>query len=363
MKKIFITAGIIIFTLLIGLFVIYMYDNDISNNPHNVKVGLMLNGVKNDKSWCQSHYEGLSRTSEQLDLTIDCREYVTTDNIAAVIDELVEGGCEIIVANSFEFGDGVMAAAQKYPGIYFLHASGITSAKNVSSFFGRMYQMRYLTGVAAGLQTKTNEIGYVAAFPISEVNRGINAFTLGVRSVNPEAKVYVRWINSWIGDDIAAGITNRLLNEHDIDVLSMHTDSVKPLEVADKMGVMTVGYHLDNSAEYPDTYLTAAVWDWEKFYTPNITKCIQSKFQGEVYWDDIETGIVSMAPLSPKAENGIAGAVAAAEKQLRSGSFDVFYGPITDNNGVLRAGEGECMTDSALLNEMDWYVEGVVIDE
>lgn len=363
MKKVFIIAAIIVIAIIAGIFVINIYEADTEVTGTTTKVGLILNGSKEDKSWCQSHYEGLQKTAEELNLAIICKEYATGEMISELIDELVEAGCEIIVANSFEFGDGVELAAEKYPEVYFFHATGVGEGRNLSSYFGRMYQIRYLSGIVAGLQTKTNEIGYVAAFPISEVNRGINAFTLGVRSVNPAATVYVSWTNSWIDDEEAGRATNRLIDAHDIDVLAMHTDSVRPLDIAENRGVMSIGYNVDNSKYYPDTYLTAAVWDWEKFYTPNILRCLQGKFEGHNYWEGIETGIVSLAPFTHNVSDGIAKVVNEAVTQLNGGTFDVFYGVVADNEGNIRVAKEESMTDKAMLNEFDWYVEGVVIDE
>lgn len=363
MKKVFIIAAIIIIAIIAGIFVINIYEADTEVTGTTTKVGLILNGSKEDKNWCQSHYEGLQKTAQELNLEIICKEHATEEMIPGLIDELVEAGCKIVVANSFEFGANVELAAEKYPEVYFFHATGVGEGKNLSSYFGRMYQMRYLCGIVAGLQTRTNEIGYVAAFPISEVNRGINAFALGVRSVNPDATVYVSWTNSWVDDDSAGEATNRLLAAHNIDVLAMHTDSVRPLDITEERGVMSIGYNVDNSKYYPNTYLTAAVWDWEKFYTPNILRCLQGKFEGHHYWEGIETGIVSLAPFTDNVRDGIAKFVNEAVTRLDSGTFDVFYGVVTDNEGNVRVAENESMTDNAMLNEFDWYVEGVVIDE
>lgn len=356
-------SGIIILAIIIGIFVITTHENDTQVTEKTTKVGVILNGAKEDRNWSQSHYEGLENTAGQLNLDLIYRENITVDIIHDEIDNLVESGCEIIVANSFEFGEGMEYAAKKYPEVYFFHATGVGEGKNLSSYFGRMYQIRYLTGIVAGMQTETKRIGYVAAFPIAEVNRGINAFTLGVRSVNPEAEVYVCWTNSWNDDTAAEQAAERVINEYGIDVLAMHTDSIKPLEVAERCGVMSIGYNVDNSLYYPNTLLTAAVWDWENFYTPHILTCLQGKFEGHHYWEGIETGMVSMAPLSTRVKAGIKEEVEESRQRLISGTFDVFYGPIRDNEGRLRVAEGESMTDAAMLNEFDWYVEGVVLDE
>ena len=360
MKKIILISVIILIALVVGLVVI---NDEPEKVEEAVKVGVVLNGNKDDKSWSQSHYEGLQKTAEKLGLDITYNESVTADDIAVKIEKFVNDGCKIVIANSAIYSEQIEIAAKKYPEVYFYHATGVGEGKNLASFFGRMYQIRYLTGIAAGLQTKTNKIGYVAAFPIPEVNRGINAFTLGVKSVNPQAEVHVKWINSWTDDDMTANITEELLSDNDIDVLAMHTDSIEPLRIADEKGVMSIGYNIDNSALYPETYLTAAVWDWEKYYTPHIQKCLQGKFEGINCWESSDTGIMNIAPLSDKAQGNMAEKIQEEFDKLKSGTFDIFYGPIYDNTGKLRVADGESMTDNAMLNEFDWYVEGVVIDE
>ena len=175
-------------------------------------VGLLLNGVADDRSWSMAHAEALESISDELNLNIVCRENVAADESCVdVIRSLIEDGCVIIIATSFDFGQYMEQCAAEFPDIYFLHATGTAEGNNIGSFFGRMYQFRYLSGIIAGMQTKTNSIGYVASFPISEVNRGINAFTLGVRSVNPEAVVHVSFCGSWTDDEPAAASSEKLI--------------------------------------------------------------------------------------------------------------------------------------------------------
>ena len=336
MKKIGIVASIIIVAIIIGIFVINIYEADTEVTKETTKVGVILNGSIDDRSWSQSHYEGLEKTAQELNLSVIYEENVVPEDIPQIIERFVKEDCKVIVANSFEFGDYIKEAAEKYPEIYFLHATGVGEDKNLSTYFGRMYQIRYLSGIVAGLQTETDEIGYVAAFPIPEVNRGINAFTLGVRSVNSEAQVYVYWTNSWNDDSATADATNKLLDEHDIDVLAMHTDSLKALEIAEERGVMSIGYNVDNSQDYPNTYLTAAVWDWDEFYTPTILKCLQGKFEGRHYWEGLDTGMVSLAPLTDMVDPKTAEIVEQERMRISSGTYDVFYGPIYDNEGNIR---------------------------
>ncbi|MBQ8787329.1 MAG: BMP family ABC transporter substrate-binding protein [Oscillospiraceae bacterium] len=360
MKKIIIAAVVIVAAIVIGIF--FIHNND-SEKKEVMTVGLVLNGSADDRSWSQSHYDGMVRTSEELGVNLIYRENVAEADLEVTVDELISEGSEIIICNSFGYGEYLGGIAEKYPEVYFYHASGVENGDNVTTYFGRMYQIRYLCGIVAGLQTETNEIGYVAAFPISEVNRGINAFTLGARSVNPEAKVYVSWTNSWVDDDAAEKASKELIENHNIDILTMHTDSVKPLEVADKNGVMSIGYNFNNSSQYPDTYLTAAVWSWENFYIPQINDCIQNMFNGEGHWNGVETGIVSLAPLGENAKSGIAEKVEEELGKMSDGVFDVFYGPVRDSEGNLRVDEGESVSDDVMLNSFDWYVEGVVTNE
>lgn len=360
MKRIGIVAGILIFAIVVGIFVIRVQETDTDVTKQKTKVGMILNGTVQDHSWSQSHYEAMKKTAQKLNLDVQYRENVPDDErCESVLEELVNSGCEIIIGNSFNYGEWELKIAADHPEIHFYHASGVEESSNLATYFGRIYQIRYLCGIVAGLQTRTNEIGYVAAFPLSEVNRGINAFTLGVRSVNPDAVVWVEWSNTWGEDEPTEQAARKLLGAHDIDVVAMHTDSLKVLEVADELGVWSIGYHMDNSELFPDTWLTAAVWNWEDFYEPRILECLQGKFRGIHYWEGMESGVVALAPLSPNVSPQAGPAIEAEKKKFESGTFDVFYGPVKDQDKTVRVGEGESMTDEAMLNGFDWFVEGV----
>lgn len=364
MKKIGYIAGTILVLIIIGIILINGNEKETEVTKNQTKVGFIFNGSREDNSWGTSHYQGMEKSAEALNLHVIYKEHVPEDeSCKKVMEELITEGCEIIICNSFGYGEYELEIAEKYPDIYFFHATGTETADNLTTYFGRIYQMRYLSGIVAGLQTKTNEIGYVAAFPISEVNRGINAFTLGVRAVNKDAVVHVEWSESWTGEEEAAKATNELLNTYDIDVLTIHVNSNKPLFIAEQRGVWTIGYNVDNSKLYPDTFLTAAVWNWEKFYEPSILECLQGKFQGKSYWQGVDTGLVSLSPLTKNVKEGIKEVVEKEKQRLQSGTFDVFYGPIKDTEGNIRIKEGESMSDEAMLNAFDWYVEGVEIDD
>lgn len=360
MKKISIIAAAIFVLVIVGILVINGRRIDTDVTRERTKVGVILNGVKDDRSWSQSHYEGMEKCAAKLNLDVEYREKVPKDETSMdVMEELIDNGCKIIICDSYSYEEWELNAAKEHPDIYFLHASGTMQNKNMATFFGRMYQIRYLCGIIAGMQTDTNEIGYVAAFPIEEVNRGINAFTLGVKSVNPQAKVYVSWSMSWDDDEAVADAAYRLLDGRNIDVVTTHSDSLKALDIASGRGLWTIGYNYDNSDKYGDKYLAAAVWDWGDFYEQRILECLQGRFQGVNYWEGMDTGIVKLTELSDRVKPGIARAVESAKTKLMNGGFDVFYGPVYDNNGVLRIKEGENISDKTMIYNFKWYVEGV----
>lgn len=364
MKKIILVAAIIAVGIVAGIFFISANNQYDENANKTVKVGLVLISSKEDGSWSQTHYEALLKTKDQLRMELIYRDNIPEDETCLnTIEELIGEGCEIIICTSFGHGEYALKAAAKHPEIFFFHATGVEQARNLTTFFGRIYQMRYLSGVVAGLQTESNSIGYVAAFPISEVNRGLNAFTLGVRSVNPEARVYVSFCNSWNSDEAAKASSELLYQRHpDIDIFAMHTDSMAVCEFAEEHKLWSIGYNVDNYKRFQNSYLTAPVWNWENYYTPKIKECMQGKFQSDHTWAGIETGVVNLATLSPNVKSGIAEAVEIERKHLENFDYDVFFGPVRDNEGNIRISDGESMTDDKMLNAFDWYVDGVVIE-
>lgn len=185
-----------------------------------------------------------------------------------VMENAIRKGAKVIYANSFGYMDYVINVAKRHPDVYFNHCSGYKDAPNVSTYFGRMYQPRYLSGIVAGRATKNNRIGYVAAFPIPEVIRGINAFTLGVRKVNPRAKVKVVWINTWHDPTKEAEATKALFNAK-CDTVAMHADTGGTggaPKVAEELGMWVVGYNTPMDKYAPTRYLVSPVWNWGKYY-------------------------------------------------------------------------------------------------
>ena len=272
-----------------------------------------------------------------------------------VIRDLASQGNHLIFTTSFGYMDPTVEVAQEFPNTWFVHISGFKTAPNVSTVFGRMENPRYLSGIAAGLATESNVIGYVAAFNIPEVVRGINAFTLGVRSVNPEAEVRVVYTNTWFGPPEEREAAQALLDQG-ADVITQHQDTTEPQEAAAEAGAVSVGYDSDMREFVGDTVLTSPIWRWEEKYIPIVQAVLDGTYETESYYG---TEVVDLAPLSPMVDARAADLIEAQDAAIREGTADVFCGPINSNTGVLVIEEGRCLNDEELLS-MQWYVEGVV---
>jgi len=274
-----------------------------------------------------------------------------------VIRDLASRGNNLIFTTSFGYMDPTITVAAEFPDTWFVHISGYKTAPNVSTIFGRMEQARYLSGLVAGAATKNGNIGFVAAFQTPEVIRGINAFTLGVREVNPKAEVHVVWTNTWFGPQQEKEAADALLAAG-ADVIAQHQDTTEPQKAAAEAGAVSIGYDSDMRKFVGDTVLTSPVWNWGPKYAEIAKKVIDGTYQTESYYGGMKDGIVGLAPLSPKVADTARYRIAGYTAAIMSGAWDVFCGPVIGQNGKTVVAEGKCLTDNELLN-MDWFVEGV----
>lgn len=334
----------------------------VADDKRLYNVGVLIDSTIYDGGWNQAHYEGFEAAAKELGIQIHYRTYVPDNNDEAIRlagEELIDEGCREIFATSFGYGEGIRELAKKHPDIYFFHCAGTETAPNLSVYFGRMYQARYLSGMAAGMRTKTNHIGFVAAMPIAEVKRGINAFTLGVRKVNPQAVVHVRWTASWDNEEQEKAVTQKLLQEYPIDIVAYHQNSSHLLEKASEMGAEGIGYHYDNMDKLPDSMLTAAVWDWKRLYTRLIKECIDGRFNSKIYYLGLNENVIRITPIRKDtlSHEQIA-VINSAKDAMMGGGWDVFYGPIYSQDGQLMLKQGEKFSDKYLIQNMDWLVMG-----
>jgi basic membrane protein A and related proteins len=326
----------------------------------DVKVGFLYVGPVGDGGWTFSHDLGRKELEEELGVKTTFKESVKEDKaeVKKVIDGMVDEGYNVIFGTSFGFMDGMEEAAKEYPDVKFFHCSGYKSNEtNFVNYFGRIEQARYLSGIVAGMKSTTNKIGYVAAFEIPEVIRGINSFTLGVRSVNPEAVVKVNWTHTWYDPATEKEAAKALLDQG-VDIIAQHQDTAGPQQAAQEKGVFSIGYNTDMKDVAPKAYMTAPIWNWGPYYVKQVKGIMDGTWKAENYWNGMEDNIVQLADLTDIAPEGAKEAVEKAKADILSGKNKIFVGPLKDQTGAEKIPAGKVMTDEEWLN-FDWFVEGV----
>lgn len=325
-----------------------------------LKVAFVYIGPVGDAGWTYAHDQGRKYLAEKLPYVQTTIKENVKENADAerVLTELAQQGNKVIFATSFGYMDYVEKVAKKFPNVVFLHCSGFKSGPNFGNYFGRIYQPRYLSGIVAGKMTKSNTIGYVAAFPIPEVVRGINAFTLGVRSVNPNAKVKVVWTNNWYDPAGEKNAALSLIDTAGADVIAQHQDTPGPQQAAEERGKYSVSYNSDMSQFAPKAVLTGPVWNWGPYYVRTVEAVKNGTWKTEQYWGPMSDGIVDLAPYGPMVPEDVKKLVEAKKQEILSGKWDVFNGPIKDQTGKVRVPAGQDYPDKDKL-AFDWFVEGV----
>ena len=324
------------------------------------KIGFIITGSIDEGGWNGMHYTGASEACRELGAELLVKENIKEfcGECGPAAEELVSKGCKMIILTSFGYLEEIKDIIQKYPDVSFYGNDFNYHADNITSFFARMYQARYLAGIAAGMQTKTAKIGYVAAMPTSEVIRGINAFALGVRRVNPDATVTVAWSNSWDNEEEERRLADALIEKTGADVLTYHQNRAYTVEEAEKYGVYSIGYH-QSPEQHSDKYLGAVTCDWKLAYEAIIRQYLQGKSsEVKIYWVGIEENAVRLSDLSPLLSEEAKAEITKAQEEILAGK-DVFSGVIYDNKGNMRCKENQTIRDEIILEHFDWYVEGV----
>ncbi len=335
----------------------------------NIKVGVIHIGDPADGAgYTFAHDQGIVAMQQNLalaDTQIIRKNNVNDADAVAIrtaIEECIEEGCNIIFGTSWGYMDTMEEMATEYPEVIFSHCSGYKSnGTNFNNYFGRIYQARYLAGVAAGLKTQSDKIGFVAAMDNknSEVTGGINAFAMGAESVNPDAKVYVKVTNTWFDPTLEQQAAEALLDAG-CDVIAQHADTTAPQLAAEKRGVWGCGYNSDMTKDAPAAHLTAPVWNWGAYYTKAVQSLIDGTWTGENYFGGMDDGLVDISPLSNNCAEGTADAVEAARQKIMGG-FKVFEGDLYDNAGNQVCKAGEAIADADITGAMNWYYKTVVV--
>lgn len=325
----------------------------------DVKMGFIYIGPVGDGGWTFEHDKGRLYAEKEAGIkTIYKENCPEGPEVKEIMRNMIDQGCNVIVATSFGYMDYMEEIAKEYPNVKFLHCSGYKQSENMANYFGRIYQPRYLSGIVAGMKTETKKIGYVAAFEIPEVIRGINAFTRGLRSVCPDAQVIVRWTHTWYDPAKEKAAAIALLDEG-CDVIAQHQDTAGPQQAAEERGKWAIGYDSDMSKMAPKSNMTSPIWNWGPYYAAQAKMVKDGTWKTSAYWGGMKDDIVRLAPLTALAPAGAQAKVDEAKKQIEDGTLVVFAGPILDQTGKERVPAGKAMTDQEMLS-MDWFVEGVV---
>lgn len=335
----------------------------------DIKVGVLyITDPAEGSGYSYTHDLGIRGMQSNLDLAEEqvVRKIVSDGDTAATkkaIEECIADGCNVIFTTSWGYMEPTAEMAELYPDVYFSHGTGyLSNGKNFNNYFGRIYQARYLSGIVAGLNTRSNKIGYVAAQDSSnsEVTGGIDAFAIGVASVNPEAKIYVSVTNSWYDPPKEEEASKKLL-DMGCDVMAQHCDTPYPLTLAQEYGVYGIGYNSDMSKEVPDTCLCSVVWNWSAYYTAAVDSIIKGTWTGENYYGGISEGLVQITQPASFCVEGTQEKVAEATTALLNGTGNVFDGELETNTGEIIGSVGTTLDDATITGSINWYYKNVTV--
>lgn len=317
-------------------------------------------GPIGDFGYSYQHHQGLLQAKEKFGDELETAYLESVQEGAdaeRAIERLARTGCNIIFATSFGFMDATNKVAGRFPDVKFEHATGYKREHpNVSTYNSRFYEGRYVQGVIAAKMSKAGMAGYIASFPIPEVVMGINAFMLGAQSVNPDFKVKVVWANTWFDAGKEADAAKALIDQG-VDIITQHTDSTAPMQVATERGIKAFGQASDMIKFGPQTQLTSIVDDWGPYYIERIQAVIDGSWKQQDVWGGMKEGHVVMAPYANMPDD-VKKLAEETEAKIKSGEFKPFTGPIAKQDGSEWLKAGETADDGTLLG-MNFYVKGV----
>lgn len=326
-------------------------------------IGFLYIGPITDGGYNQAQHEGFTAVKDHFG---DSVNMLYAENVAEDIQavktnaiNMIDNGASIIIGTSFGHMDGLEELANEYPDVTFLHFSGYKmNDTNFGNYFGAMEEARYLSGIVAGMTTETNKLGYVAAYPYTEVLIGINSFFLGAKSVNPDVTMNVVYINSW-GDAALEQAAAESLLAQGCDVLTQHADTSAAQTAAEAAGCYAVGYNMDNSAVAPGSFLTAPIWHHEAYLIPVIEKIIAGEYVPESYYGTMADGYIGLAPLTALVSDEAKEKVTEIQAQIEAGEYPIFVGPLKDNEGNEVVAAGDALTTHDEIWAMNYVLEGI----
>jgi basic membrane protein A len=331
-----------------------------------LKVGFVYVAPLTETGWVRQHEEGRKAVEAALNTPGAPPKVQTTyvDNVAEgpdaerVIRDLARQGHRLIFTPSFGYMEPTLKVAAEFPEVKFESITGYKRSANVATANARYYEGRYLAGIAAGRMTQTKVAGYVAGFPIPEVLQGINAFTLGLRSVNPQAEVRVIWLNAWFDPPREREAAITLFNQN-VDVVAFHTGSNAVMVAAQERGKFAIGYHSDMRKVAPDAQLLTVTHQWGAYYSRRAREVLEGRWTSGDVWGGVREGMVRVEGFGSKVPKAVQDEVLQRQKELAAGQLQPFTGPISDNEGRQVVAPGKKLTDPEILT-MNYLVQGVV---
>ena len=319
-----------------------------SGGSDTVRAAFVYNSAVNDLGWSWAHDQGRQAVAEEYDwLETGYTEAVAPADSRTVFEQYVQDGYDIVFGNTFGYMDTMVSVAEENPDTLFEHCAGYQTSENMGRYFGRMYQTRYLAGIAAGMLTEANSLGYVAALPIAEVIRGINAFTLGARSVNPEATTKVRWTNTWYDPPTEQEAANALIDEG-VDVMAQHQDSAAAVQAAAEADIWATGYDAPMAEQGGDNYVTSPIWNWEEFYGPTLEAVHEGSWESDFYFEGLDNEVIGLSDWGPEVPDDVKSSVEDTHSAIESGDTDVWAdSKFADAD------------DATLFQDMGSFVDGV----
>ena len=314
-----------------------------------------------DMGWTHQHDQGRKAVEKSLGAQV---KTTVVENVAEgadaerVVRDLAQQGHDIIFTTSFGYMEPTLKVAKEFPKVKFEAITGYKTDVNVSVANARYYEGRYLAGIAAGRMTQTNVAGYVAGFPIPEVLQGLNAFTLGMRSVNPKAQVKVIWLNAWFDPAKERDSAMTLFNQ-DADVITFHSATNAVMVAAQERGKMAIAYHSDMRQVAPDAQLMAITHNWGDYYTQRVRALQKGQWQTSKVWGGLKEGMIKVGDFGPKLLPSVRAEIMQIQKDMVSGKRHPFQGPIEDNEGKSVLPAGQRLSDVQILN-MNFAAAGVV---
>jgi simple sugar transport system substrate-binding protein len=326
-----------------------------------LKIGFVYVAPVTDAGWVHQHEEARQAVQAAFGARVKT-SYVENvpegPDAERVIRDLAATGHKLIFTPSFGYMEPTLKVAKDFPDVKFESITGLKTAPNVAIANARYYEGRYLAGIAAGRMTKSNLAGYVAGMPIPEVLQGINAFTLGMRSVNPKAQVRVVWLNTWFDPGKERDAAMALMDQG-ADVLSFHTASTAVMAAAQERGKLAIAYHSDMRKVAPDAQVLAVTHQWADYYKRRTQAVLDGTWKPVDVWGGVREGMIRVGWFGSKVPKAVQQEVLARQKDIAAGRLRPFAGPIADNHGRPVLAKGQALTDAQILS-MDFLVSGVL---